>query len=59
MKVKNQDLFDLFTETLSWINLCPDIYKLIQAANIWLPWTNRVFSVGMLWCMQILPNTRR
>ena len=31
----NQDLYDLFLETLFWINLCLS-EKLIQTANIWL-----------------------
>ena len=45
--LKNQDLRNLFLETLFWINLCP-AKKLIQTANIWLSCTDYVISATKL-----------
>ena len=37
LKFENQDLHDLFLETLFWIYMPGE--KIIQTANIWLPCT--------------------
>ena len=52
LKFKNQNLHDLFLESLFWINLCPPqiiIIIIIQTANIWLSSTEYVISAGLLW----------